>query len=226
MGPNSDNENVMRALVKGGMDIARFAPERHDALERTARRNECGVLPGERVLLNIGRISKEKNIEQIMRVFPQLLETYPDVRFVIVGEGPMRESLTRQARELGVIDHVTFTGPKPWEKIDQYYAMGDVFVSASRSETQGLTYIEAMASGLCVCAVNDACLDGVIHDGVSGILTEEDDESLLAGLKRAFSDEGRRIAESAAMHAAPFGTEAFAEKMEQCYEKAIAEAKK
>ena len=200
--------------------------ERHDALERAAIRNECGVNPGERVLLNIGRISKEKNIEQIMRVFPRLLDVHPDVRFVIVGEGPMRESLARMACDLGVADHVTFTGPKRWEIIDQYYAMGDVFVSASRSETQGLTYIEAMASGLCVCAVNDPCLDGVIHDGVSGILTEEDDESLLAGLIRAFSDEGRDIAAHAAEHAAPFGTEAFAIKMEQCYERAIAEAKK
>ena len=213
-------------IIPSGMDIARFAPERHDALERAARRNECGVLPGERVLLNIGRIAKEKNIEQIMRVLPRLLEVYPDVRFVIVGEGPMREPLTKMARELGVSDHVTFTGPKRWEIIDQYYAMGDVFVSASRSETQGLTYIEAMASGLCVCAVNDACLDGVIQDGVSGILTGEDDEALLEGLIRAFSEEGKNIAAHAAEHAAPFGTEAFAIRMEQCYEKAIAEAKK
>jgi len=125
-----------------------------------------------------------------------------------------------------VEDSVTFTGPKPWEKIDRYYAMGDVFVSASRSETQGLTYVEAMASGLCVCAVNDSCLDGVIHDGVSGILTEEDDESLLAGLMRAFSDEGRRIAQSAPEYAKPYGTEAFAIKMEKCYETALAAANK
>ena len=83
-----------------------------------------------------------------------------------------------------------------------------------------------MASGLCVCAVNDACLDGVIRDGVSGILTDESDEALLEGLMRAFSDEGREIAARAVDHAAPFGTEAFAEKMEACYEKAIAEAKK
>ena len=130
------------------------------------------------------------------------------------------------AAELGVADSVTFTGPKPWEQIDRYYAMGDVFVSASHSETQGLTYVEAMASGLCVCAVNDACLDGVIQDGVSGILTEDDDESLLAGLIRAFSDEGKRIAQNASEYAQPYGTEAFAIKMEQCYEAALRSAKK
>ena len=65
--------------------------------------------------------------------------------------------------------------------------------------------------------MNDACLDGVIQDGVSGILTGEDDEALLEGLIRAFSEEGKNIAAHAAEHAAPFGTEAFAIRMEQCY---------
>ena len=125
------------------------------------------------------------------------------------------------AVELGVSRAVTLTGPKPWEKIDRYYAMGDVFCSASHSETQGLTYVEAMASGLCVCAVNDPCLDGVIEDGVSGILSGDSDDELLAALIRAFGEEGRRIAKTAAQYAAPFSTQGFAEKVEACYMKAI-----
>lgn len=208
-------------IIPSGMDIARFAPERHSAEERARTRRECGVGEGERVLLNIGRIAREKNLEQVIRVFPRLREACPDVRLVIVGEGPLREHLGKMARELGVGDAVTLTGPKPWERIDAYYAMGDVFVSASRSETQGLTYVEAMASGLCVCAVNDACLNGVIEDGVSGILTEESDEALLSGLIRAFSEEGKRIAKEAVRHAAPFSTEVFAQRVEECYKRAI-----
>jgi 1,2-diacylglycerol 3-alpha-glucosyltransferase len=109
--------------------------------------------------------------------------------------------------------------------IDRYYAIGDVFASASRSETQGLTYVEAMASGLCVCAVNDACLAGVIDDGISGVLTEDSDEALYIGLLRAFSREGHYIRRTAAQYAAPFSTEAFAGKVEACYEKAIAVVK-
>ena len=135
----------------------------------------------------------------------------------------MREALAAQAQALGVADAVTLTGPKPWEEIDRYYAMGDVFVSTSRSETQGLTYVEAMASGLCVCAADDPCLEGVIEDGVSGVLCDgDDDESVLAALTRAFGEEGRRIARDAAKHAEPFGTAAFATKALACYERAIA----
>ena len=209
-------------VIPSGMDIARFAPERHDQAQREATRRECGVRPGERVLLNIGRIAREKNLEQVMRVFPRLRERCPDVRFVLVGEGPMSERLAKQAQELGVADAVTLTGPKPWEQIDRYYAMGDVFVSTSHSETQGLTYVEAMASGLCVCAAKDPCLDGVIEDGVSGVLCGDTDEELLEALLRAFGEEGGRIAAQAASHAEPFGTAAFASKVEACYQKAIA----
>ncbi len=213
-------------IIPSGMDIARFAPARHDEIERAATRAECGVKPGERVLLNIGRIAKEKNIERIMRVFPKLLNVHPDVRFVIVGEGPQRELLGKMAHQLGVANHVTLTGPKPWEDIDRFYAIGNVFASASRSETQGLTYVEAMASGLCVCAVYDDCLDGVIADGVSGVLTDDTDESLLQGLVRAFSEEGQQIARRAPSYAAPFSTESFAAKVEECYELAIISASK
>ena len=208
-------------VIPSGMDIARFSPALHGEADRAAARAECGVLPGERVLLNIGRIAKEKNIEQVLRVFPRLRERFPDVRLVIVGEGPQREQLRQMAQELGVGDHVNLTGPKPWEQIDRYYAMGDVFASASHSETQGLTYVEAMASGLCVCAVRDECLRGVIEDGVSGILTGDTDEELLAGLVRAFSEEGAQIAARAPQHAEPFSIEHFAASVEACYAKAI-----
>lgn len=208
-------------IIPSGMDIARFAPHRHSEEERKRIREECGIAPGERVLLNIGRIAREKNIEQIMRVFPRLLERCPDVRFVIVGEGPMREELGRMAGELGVEQAVRLIGPRPWEQIDRYYAIGDVFCSVSHTETQGLTYVEAMASGLCVCAAKDPCLSGVIEDGVSGILCDDGDDALLAGLLRAFGDEGRQIARRAPEHAAPFGAEHFAMRVEECYRRAI-----
>ena len=208
-------------IIPSGMDIARFAPERHGEAERKASRAECGVLPGERVLLSIGRIAKEKNVERILRVFPLLRERCPDVRFVLVGEGPQRTYLEELAQELGVAEHVTFAGPKPWERIDRYYAIGDVFASASHSETQGLTYIEAMASGLCVCAVNDPCLEGVIEDGESGVLCGDTDAALLDGLTRSFSPEGKEIAARAPAHAAPFGLHAFAQRVEECYHRAI-----
>ena len=208
-------------VIPSGMDIERFLPERHGAQERAALRSACGVRPGERVLLYLGRLAKEKNLEQVLSAFARARQTLPDVRFVLIGEGPMREQLPHLAAELGVGDRVSVVGPKPWEEIDRWYAVGDVFCTASHSETQGLTYVEAMASGLCVCAVNDACLDGVIEDGVSGVLTEDGDDALAQGLVRAFGEEGRRISAHASEYARPFGAAHFAERVEACYESAL-----
>lgn len=213
-------------VIPSGMDIDRFDPGVHPPEMREARRAECGILPGERVLLNIGRIAKEKNIEQILRVFPKLREVYPDVRFVIIGEGPQRSELAQMAADLGVAEYVTQTGPKPWESIDQYYSIGDVFCSASHTETQGLTYVEAMASGLCVCAVDDPCLDGVIENGVNGILSGDSDESLLTALIAAFSEEGSKIASRAAESVERFTAEHFAKQVERFYQRALDDHRK
>lgn len=208
-------------VIPTGMEIGRFRPALHSAEMREQVRRECGINPGERVLLNIGRIAKEKNLMQILRVFPRLHEIYPEVRFVLVGEGPQRGELEHAARELGIGEYVIQTGPKPWDRIDQYYAIGDVFCSASHTETQGLTYIEAMASGVCVCAVKDSCLDGVISDGVNGILSDDSDDALLLALIRAFGKEGAHIAGHAPESVERYSAERFAESVEQCYLEAI-----
>ena len=213
-------------VIPTGMDIARFAPELHSSQQRELRRRECGIKPGERVLLNIGRIAKEKNLTQILRIFPKLHSVYPDVRFVIIGEGPQRQELSEMAQSLGIAEYVTQTGPKPWENIDQYYAVGDVFCSASHTETQGLTYIEAMASGLCVCAMDDPCLDGVIYDGINGILSEDSDDALLGALIRAFGREGEQIAKNAVASVERYTAERFASEVEKCYMRAIADQHK
>ena len=227
--PTAKTENLLRQygveapieIIPSGMDLRRFAPERHSLLEREATREECGVPEGKRVLLYIGRLAKEKNMEKILRVFPALVRRCPDVQLVIIGEGPLKQTLWNQARELGVENSVSIVGAKPWEEIDKYYAIGDVFVSASHSETQGLTYIEAAASGLCVCAVNDPCLLGVFQDGVSAILAGESDEDLLVSLILAFSPVGKGIRFNAVEAAKPYSTEQFAERIEHCYRSAI-----
>ena len=209
------------SVVPSGMDLERFEPARHSAEETRACRAECGVAPGERVLLNIGRISKEKNVDQVMRVFARFCREAPQVRFVVVGEGPWVEPLRQQAQELFCADRVTFTGPKPYAQIDRYYRMGDVFVSASHSETQGLTYIEAMASGLCVVAYDDTCLKGVIEDGQNGLLFPDDDEAMLRALRRAFSPEGGEIAARAPASVERFSKAAFARNVEAVYREVL-----
>ncbi len=232
--PTAKTENLLQQygvetpidIIPSGMDLRRFAPEKHSAEERAATRAECGIPEGKRVLLNIGRLAKEKNLEKILRVFPELHRRLPDVQLVIIGEGPLKQTLQEQAETLGVADSVSIVGAKPWEKIDRYYAIGDVFVSASHSETQGLTYIEAAASGLCVCAVDDPCLLGVFRDGVSAVLSGDSDEQLLESLMLSFSPVGGRIRRNAVEAARPYSTEQFAQRVECCYMTALSERRR
>lgn len=229
--PTEKTENLLRQygvetpieVIPSGMELRRFYPENHSPEEIAQTRLECGVPEGKRVLLNIGRLAKEKNVEQIVRVFPELHRRCPDVHMVIIGEGPLKSTICEQVRELGAEDYVSVVGAKPWEQIDRYYAIGDVFVSASHSETQGLTYIEAAAAGLCVCAVNDPCLLGVFQDGVSAVLSGDRDEELLDSLTLSFSQVGTGIRKNAVAATRPYSTQQFAERVEACYLRAIEE---
>lgn len=229
--PTEKTENLLRQygvetpieVIPSGMELRRFYPENHSASEIAQTRAECGVPEGKRVLLNIGRLAKEKNVEQIIRVLPELHKRCPDVHMVIIGEGPLKADICQQVQQLGLGDCVSVVGAKPWEQIDKYYAIGDVFVSASHSETQGLTYIEAAAAGLCVCAVNDPCLLGVFQDGVSAVLSGDSDGELLDSLTLSFSPVGTGIRKNAVAATRPYSTQQFAERVEGCYLRAIEE---
>ena len=91
---------------------------------------------------------------------------------LVVGDGPDRERLEQITKELDLTKYVIFTGMVAPEKVPEYYQLGDVFVCASNSETQGITYIEAMASGLPALCRKDDCLKQVITDGYNGFQYE------------------------------------------------------
>ncbi len=128
------------------------------------------------VIVYLGRIAEEKNIDLLIRAMPKIKQTIKNAVLLVVGYGPQEERLKAQAESLNLSDCVIFTGKVNHSEIGLYYAMGNVFASASTSETQGLTYIEAMAASLPVIAMKDKCLDGVLFDGVNGYLFENEDD--------------------------------------------------
>jgi 1,2-diacylglycerol 3-alpha-glucosyltransferase len=132
------------------------------------------------------------------------------------------EELRLLAEDLGVGDAVVFAGPKPREEVPLYYRLGDVFVSASLSETQGLTYIEAMASRLPVIAKKDPCVSGFIEHGETGYLFEGDDE-LCDAMYNALTNHDQRlgIAENAFAMLAGLSSEAFAANVARLYEDVV-----
>lgn len=146
--------------------------------EQMQRRLQLGIQPHQKVLINLGRLGTEKNLEELMHYFAKARTAHPDLIFLIVGDGPARSNLETLARELNVSQYVIFTGMVSPAEVHKYYQLGDIFVSASTSETQGLTYIEASANGLPLLCRQDPCLDEVLLPGQNGFAYTQENEFL------------------------------------------------
>lgn len=209
-------------IIPTGINLDKFRKDRFTFEEVRELRRQYGILEAEKTIVYVGRISKEKNIEEILRAMPAYMKQHENLKFVIVGGGPDRERLMTIARELGIKSRVIFTGEQPWDMIGKYYQLGDVFVSASQSETQGLTYIEAMAAGLPVVAKKDACLEAILIDGYNGFgfKTQKD---FYEGLDNILYDNTDRCniisySNNALAIVKSYATEEFAKKILLVYE--------
>ena len=146
--------------------------------EKSKKKAELGIPKDNYVLLNLGRLGTEKNLEELVTFFADALRKTKNITFLVVGDGPDKENLERLAAGLGIASHMCITGMVPPAEVQKYYQLADVFVNASTSETQGLTYIEAAANGLPLLCRQDPCLREVVKDGVNGYEYTSEEEFL------------------------------------------------
>jgi 1,2-diacylglycerol 3-alpha-glucosyltransferase len=130
----------------------------------------------DRIIAYVGRIAEEKNISEILMLLPDVIKKYKKVKLLIVGGGPYLNNLKEQVKNQNLEGNVIFTGMINSEEVFKYYKMAEIFVNASTSETQGLTFIEALSSGCPVVCKYDPCIDGVIEQGSNGYSYKEKGE--------------------------------------------------
>lgn len=152
-------------VIPTGIDLSRFCRP-VDEIQMSVLRRSLDIPQDAFVMVYVGRLAEEKNISELLHQTAAL--SGANIRLLLVGDGPYREALESQVQALGLTERVIFTGMVPPAQVADYYRLGDVFVSASSSETQGLTYLEALASGLPALCRRDECLEGVIRDGING----------------------------------------------------------
>ena len=170
--PTNKVENILNkygiaqpiTVIPTGIQLERFE-ERISEEDRRAFRAQYDIPEDAFLLVSLGRLGKEKNIDEIL-FFLSLLKQ--DVYFLIVGDGPHKVNLMNKVSELGLDSRVRFTGMVSPLDVAKYYQVGDLFVCASTSETQGLTYIEALASGIPALCRADASIENVIINGQTG----------------------------------------------------------
>ncbi|MGX7417557.1 glycosyltransferase family 4 protein [Carnobacterium gallinarum] len=137
-------------------------------------RQELGFTNDTPIILSLSRLSQEKNITAILKAMPELIQAKPNLQLVIVGKGPQKAELEDLAVKLQITEHLTFIGEKERQEVPAYYAMADLFVSASESESQGLTYIESLACGTNIIAKQNVYTEGLIGTGDFGQLFLDD----------------------------------------------------
>jgi len=179
-------------------------------------------LPADRpILLYVGRVAFEKNIEFLLRTCVRVLSRQPEAMFVIAGEGPALAPLTRLARDLGIQDSVRFIGYLDRRtELPDCYAAGDAFVFASRTETQGLVLLEAMAQGTPVVSTAELGTRSILTPDCGAFVVGEEEEAFAAAVMQALrlAPDAPRRAQLRA-HAESWGSAAMARRLQSFYEK-------
>lgn len=214
-----DESLAHRAIVvPTGIDVTRFNPATRGAAQRAA----WGLAPDDEVLLYLGRMGHEKRVDFLVESFAQVAAKRPKAHLVLAGRGPASAALARQAAALGLADRVHLVGFVADDLLPATYAAADAFVSASDFETQGLTLLEAMATGLpCAVAAAGGYLDPV-RDTENGYLFAAHDANAAARAMGAALDAPQSVRGEARHMAESYRTERCVRVLERAYEAAVA----
>ena len=198
-------------LVSNGVDLARFSP-----LPRSEVLVARYGLAGHRVLLTVGRLHARKGMDRVIDALPAVVQTCPDVVYLIVGEGSHRPVLQERVaiHQLGA--HVIFAGAVPDNELAEHYSLGDLFIMANREmpdgETEGfgLVFLEANACGVPVIAGGAGGSLDAVTDGVNGLIVDGNDPSAIAAsiirilqdgeLRQDLRERGLDVAQAAGWH--------------------------
>lgn len=174
------------------------------------------------VLVTLGRVAREKNIDFLIKQMNHPSIRSRNIHLMIIGDGPDRERLESLAHTLRLNHFVHFTGMVTPNEVGKYYRLGNAFVSASTSETQGLTYIEAMACGLPLLCQKDECLDGVLVSGENGYFFETAEE-FVENCCRLFNSKETLTAmsDNALKKSTDYSKEMFANRAANLYQETI-----
>jgi 1,2-diacylglycerol 3-alpha-glucosyltransferase len=210
-------------VVPNGVDIKPFQNP-----IKPHTRQALGYSLDDVVLVFVGRLGLEKNVEFLLRAFAGTAQACENARLMLIGDGPDKENLKELARQLGVEAAVNFIGKVPYSEIPDYLTCTDAFVTASVTEVHPLTVIEGMASGLPVLGIRSPGVSDIVEDGVTGMLANDEDlPGFTARMVRLVVDHQKRqqLGQQAGKEAEKYAIEHTSEMMLERYQSVISQAK-
>lgn len=214
-------------IVPTGIDIKRFKKTNFKKEQILELKKELRIKPSDFVILFVGRIAKEKNIDLLLNSHVEIIKKHKNTKLVIVGSGPDYEHYIEMSKELKIDNNVIFTSSIPWEEIPIYYQLANVFTTASNTETQGLTLIEAMAGSIPVVCLKDKSFEDILLDNKNGKYFTNEKEYInnmnyLIENKDILDSMSEQARITSEMHSIEF----FAKSVLKVYKDAISEEKK
>lgn len=174
-------------VIPNGVDVERFIHP-----EQRIQKTQLNLPEDAVVAIYVGRMSGEKSLDRLLRLFAYVADEYEPVYLVLVGDGPDLESLRALTAELKLNRRVRFTGGATYDQIPAYLSMADFFVSTSLSEVHPLTFIEAAAAGLPALGIRSPGITDIIVDGETGFIAENNDLSFGLRFLRLAQDAALR----------------------------------
>lgn len=209
-------------IVPTGIDVEKFYREKNKKINIPESRKQLGIKEDDFVILFVGRIAAEKNIELLLTAMKGLVNNSNKIKLLVVGDGPDLDKYKEYVSKQGLENNIIFTGKVPWHKINEYYIIADVFTTASHTETQGLTVIEAMAASLPVICIDDESFTGTVINNLNGLIFRNRREYKKQIIK-IYEDKQlyQKLSSQARISAETHSSKYFAEQMLDVYRIAI-----
>ena len=209
-------------IVPTGIEIERFYAESHKGFKKDKMRKELGFDKDDFIILFVGRIALEKNLDMLLEAMKDLNKESKKIKLMVVGDGPDLPGYKEYAKKNGIDKNVVFIGKVPWVNVPEYYLMSDIFATASTSETQGLTVIEGLAASLPVVCINDESFNTTIMNDYNGYIFD-DKKGYIKSVLKIFKDKKlqKKLSEQARRSSEQYSSKYFAERILDVYKTAI-----
>ena len=210
-------------IIPTGIELSRFNSKQLDDEIHENARKQMKIEDGIKTFLYVGRIAKEKSLDMLIDAFKLVKQNKLKARFCIIGKGPQADEIINLIKQNDLKDTVLFLGSKENAIIPAYYQNADCFLSASTSETQGLTYIEALASSLLVLGRYDEVVMDIIKEGENGYLFDDANE-LYEKIKTIINlspEQFKKMQDNASESSKIYDANIFADRMIESYKKTI-----
>ena len=213
-------------IIPTGIEVERFFKENVKQEDIDSLRETLNISRKDFVILFVGRIAQEKNIVFLIESHKELIKKHNNIKLIIVGDGPDKDEYEELTKSMKLDKNIIFTGKAAWGDMPNFYHISDVFATASKTETQGLTVIEAMASNTVPVCMDDEAFRSMVTDELNGLFFKTEEEYIEKVLK-LYEDRPylEKIDKQARIQAEHYSSKNYADRVLEVYNRAIKEKK-